>query len=718
MLRPPLSLTLGLLTAFGAAATASAQTGYSSGFETLNASAAGTVLTGQDSYTQPVTGGADFRVYTYAGNAIGMPANGATNTKFVAGTGPGNNVFARAQRDLSYGWAAGKWTIAFDTAVAFTGVLPTAQNVGSVSLQPSTTAKYFIALATWTDVNTAANWNANIIGFNAANTQVQYALPAAGFQNLGVKKWYRWEVDISFTTNEILEVRMKDLATNMTTAHTPSPTLYLFGGPTSSNPAPTAFRMFAGSSGTIPGAAGTVMAFDNVSLNPVSTGIKFGNSVVTVTVAAATPQGEMFEIDHQARTASKLTLSNAFATERPNCLTMADDARGWVGTNPLPANTPGNIFAISIDGAGNVTETKLNTTATAGGNVAQIAKVGSNLYFTTQNATGAGGILQHVPVAGGAVVTDVDLTTITGWNGLANSTAAIGTKVYVAAFDSGTAATTGSLVEWDTVTNTGTVALQLPKGKFLSGTAVFNTGIVYMDVNPDLANQLILVGVYGDVLYVDTVTKTVVQHDYSGFGTGTAGVSNLLNSGAYDRHTRDIVVGSRDGHVERICAGHSAEKIVPNVGSMPAGSVNGLANIPAVKGLDLNNGAGCAGNGGFTLTSADAYLPTGGNAGFKFACYSGTGGHPCVLGIGVSDPAFDLTPFGAPGCIVRSNLVLNLPAMLAGTGNGAGTASIAFSVPVSLIGGTVFTQWIEIQTVTKSNPVGVTVSNGRRITIQ
>ena len=49
---------------------------YGSDFEALNGSAGGTVLTGQDMYYIPGgTNSIDFNVYTYSGNALGLPVN-------------------------------------------------------------------------------------------------------------------------------------------------------------------------------------------------------------------------------------------------------------------------------------------------------------------------------------------------------------------------------------------------------------------------------------------------------------------------------------------------------------------------------------------------------------------------------------------------------------------------------------------------------------------
>jgi hypothetical protein len=225
---------------------------YATGFESLTASAAGTTLTGQDSFYLPVAGSVDLKAFTYAGS--GMPANPDGGSVFVAGTSAGT-TFARAQRDITYG--TGTWRLGFDILGKYTGVLPTAQNLGSFSIQPAA-SQNFIALATWTDVNTAQNWNANYVWFDAAGVQLQEVVPNPAFQSLSVNHWYRWETDVNLTTNQILEVRLTDLATNTTATHVPVGR-YLLGGMTPA-PAPTGFRMFAG------GAMGNTVAFDNVSI--------------------------------------------------------------------------------------------------------------------------------------------------------------------------------------------------------------------------------------------------------------------------------------------------------------------------------------------------------------------------------------------------------------------------------------------------------------------
>ena len=447
-----------------------------------------------------------------------------------------------------------------------------------------------------------------------------------------------------------------------------------------------------------------------------------GNSVAAVIDGSVTTgMSSLWLLDQQARTATKLTTPNDLAVERTNCVLMTSNATGFVGTNPLPANTPANIYGIRITGTG-VTATKLNTTATAGGNAAQLALADGFVWFVTQNATGTGGIVQKMPLIGGPVTTVLDLTTITGWNGLANALCIVGSKVYVGAFDSGAVATTpGCIAAIDRVTNTGSILLALPQGKYISGTTNFNTGLVHMQGR---GTQIHAYGVYGDYLVIDTVTATVVSHEFSGFGVPGTRTPNLANSFDYDPATGDGIVGSRDGACDRVASGQSAEDAILGVGdnaTRTSNSVAGLSHLPyPTDASDLSYaGSGCAGNGGFRLTDSAWGLPTAGNLGFKLGVYSGTGGDSvvCLLGGTAITPGFDLTAYGMAGCNLNiTSILAAIPLVLSGTGNGLGKASFPMPLSTGTYGLSIVRQWAEIQT-TKTNILGVVVSNARRMIV-
>ncbi|MCH7903177.1 MAG: PEP-CTERM sorting domain-containing protein [Armatimonadetes bacterium] len=232
---------------------------YQSDFDSLAGSAGGTVLTGQDGYFLPngPPNDADFNVYTYAGNTLGLPQNPNGGTQFIAGIGPAGGTFARAQRLSGFG-ALGVWTAAFDIAITFTGQLPTAQNIGSFSLNEGVPGVFsIINLARWVDPATASGWNADMVWFDGGGTQILEQVPDVNFQNLAVNHWYRWATDFSLNTNQVLEMRLTDLTTGTVVTHNPADRWLRPGAN------PDHHRFFGG--GGVPGNA---LAFDNASIVP------------------------------------------------------------------------------------------------------------------------------------------------------------------------------------------------------------------------------------------------------------------------------------------------------------------------------------------------------------------------------------------------------------------------------------------------------------------
>ncbi len=246
---------------------ASAQ--FASGFEppTYAGAAGGVDLNGQDGYYNPdppvsVTA----LVYVHGNNTLAIPALATGGMQFGAGTGPGDSVFARSQKDITYGGGTGVWYASFDIAVTFTGVLPASQNLGSLSTQPldvaAPTNSGFIMLATWTDPLTAANWNADFVYFDAANNFTLASVADGGFQTLTVNHWYRWTTKFDFDTNLVTRISITDLTTGVIATNDPVD-WYLAGGLIGGLPAPTGFRWFAGA--TVE--PGNAFAFDNVLIS-------------------------------------------------------------------------------------------------------------------------------------------------------------------------------------------------------------------------------------------------------------------------------------------------------------------------------------------------------------------------------------------------------------------------------------------------------------------
>jgi hypothetical protein len=252
----------------GVLVSASAAAQFATDFENQPyiGSGAGTALTGQDGfYLPPVAGSIGFDVHTYTGNTLGLPVNPTGGEQFVGGPpGPGFGQFIRSQRDMNFG--SGAWRISHDFAVTFIGALPSTQNIGSFSLQDLETSAGFVGLATWTDPNTAANWNADYRWFDDVGNDIIETLPDSRFQNLLANHWYRWSTVVNFDTNQILEVSITDISGGGGTATYSPVGRYLRGGSAGGLPLPTGFRFFAGGSGS---KAGNIAAFDNLSIAQV-----------------------------------------------------------------------------------------------------------------------------------------------------------------------------------------------------------------------------------------------------------------------------------------------------------------------------------------------------------------------------------------------------------------------------------------------------------------
>lgn len=258
-------LSAGAIAAVCLLAAPVASAGYISGFEGLNASPAGTILTGQDGYYLPSgVDSVDFLAFTYAGNALGFPQNPNGGSQFVGGTGPANAVYARAQRDVQYGDGTGVWTIGYDFAASYLGSGVSGQNVGSVSTQLYPDEATFIHLFSWVDPNNPVSFNAFYMAFDAGGTAHAQPgnSPGPEWENLDINHWYRSWTAFDLDSNMILEVGLIDLTTGIESTYTPAD-WYLAGGQAGGFGPPTGFRFFAGGS-----VAGNTMGFDNIGIVP------------------------------------------------------------------------------------------------------------------------------------------------------------------------------------------------------------------------------------------------------------------------------------------------------------------------------------------------------------------------------------------------------------------------------------------------------------------
>jgi len=233
---------------------------FSTGFEppTYNGDPAGILLTGQDNWYQPVVGSADYKVYTYAGNTYGVPDIGMGGKQFAGGRMEGNLAFARAQRNHNYG-TFDVWRVTYDVLAKYTGTPPALDNLGSFSLQSSTTNAYWSGRFQWMDPNQPTAWKHGFVTTEHPSTTPLFP---SDFQNLPVDKWYRVSTKFQMSTRKVLEASIQELPGGVVKTAVINET---FVNP--ANPTPTAFRFFTGG-GAGTGPPGNFVARDNFSLVP------------------------------------------------------------------------------------------------------------------------------------------------------------------------------------------------------------------------------------------------------------------------------------------------------------------------------------------------------------------------------------------------------------------------------------------------------------------
>ena len=261
-----LRLAVSGLLLWGSAAVAGPA--FYTGFEDYNGSSGGVTVNGQQGwYTPNVAGATDQFVFTYDGNALGMPANPFGDAQFLGAQTLQLGDFPRAQLDFDFSQAT-VWTVSYDIANGFNGVLPAVDNLSSFSLQDSTFARYFIALNTWTNPDTGDHWDAYYAVFNADGSMVDLPglSPGAAWRNLAVNHWFNQSTTFDFDSNTITSVSITDLDTGDTATFQPNG-WYLNGGAVFRPPLPTGLRYFVGGGDSYQDNVGS---WDNLTITAVA----------------------------------------------------------------------------------------------------------------------------------------------------------------------------------------------------------------------------------------------------------------------------------------------------------------------------------------------------------------------------------------------------------------------------------------------------------------
>jgi hypothetical protein len=265
----------------GMAATAAGQVTIDFEAPTYNGSASGVLLTngfgggGQDGWYNPVSGSNDTHVFTYLGNPYNIPQNPQGSSQFQVGRHAGLAAFGRAQRNINFN-PGGVWEASWDVLVQYTGVLPAEDNIGSLSLQPSSLSRFWQTIIQWmaSPSSTATHFKLGYGVFITPpynQTVVPYISPGPAWENLEVNTWYRQTTRWDFDSAQILTISIQNLSSGApaTIMDVSGLGWYLYGGPNSTSPLPTDFRLFTGGGGGLT-LEGNLTAWDNIIFQTVT----------------------------------------------------------------------------------------------------------------------------------------------------------------------------------------------------------------------------------------------------------------------------------------------------------------------------------------------------------------------------------------------------------------------------------------------------------------
>ncbi len=427
--------------------------------------------------------------------------------------------------------------------------------------------------------------------------------------------------------------------------------------------------------------------------------------------------GQLWLTDQSTLFSRRITLPSLFNTTGINALLVtyrsASTGRisGYLSTIKR-GSSAGDIYYFTIQNYAMTFLRKLNTTSFAGGNLAQLYSYGGRIYTVHQNSRYTGAVISSVPVAGGPVKLEVDLTTKPGFQGIGNALVGYRDDIYVATWNSATN-TREQIWRWNIRTRAATKVGILPKS--------LSSANYYGPVNMQIyaGYYLVVVGVNGDVAWIRRSNGSVYRQYHTGRWNKTAGkyYPNTLNSGCLCTKTYDWWLGSRDACLDVLSRSHGADQVV-RLGSNRAGSVTAVVYLPETTGYAYCYGDGGRGYQGYY--PVEVYLGTPHLSSiWRIGLFGVPGRAPVILGFGASRAKwgplrlpFDLGPLGAPGNYIRSAFDVAYGWRAGGLpGPGKGRLYVLVRIPnnPSLVGSWFYTQWLVIDP--GANALGITMTN-------
>jgi len=225
-----------------------------------------TSITGQDGWTNPVPGGADGQVLTYASGAIATNPEGGAQYLFTLG----ETTDARSQHDVDLS-GGNIWTLTYDMLMWNPGPKEAMENAANITLWSTPIGSEddpgFMTIFGYMGTTSNSPWG---IMFYVADSggAMQQDIAWVG---LSQNTWYRVSTVFDLSTKQVLGGSLYNLTSGVPVSDwTPSASRYFAGGAASTF-TPNAVRVYSDTTAGDPSIMNGV-AWDNLTLSSSDTG--------------------------------------------------------------------------------------------------------------------------------------------------------------------------------------------------------------------------------------------------------------------------------------------------------------------------------------------------------------------------------------------------------------------------------------------------------------
>jgi hypothetical protein len=283
----------------------------------------------------------------------------------------------------------------------------------------------------------------------------------------------------------------------------------------------------------------------------------------------------------------------------------------------------------------------------------------------------------------------------------------VGSVLHALTFDSFTMATTqGRSEHWTIDIGQPTLPVRkLPDLPAMSRFPVPKPNYAVTGATWDAGRGLLVIaGRGGELLWRTPSGKDVMHRALPGKSSWSSPLTGFFSVVAYNPDTGALALGDFDGNFEELRCPDAAFRT--NVFRLPGltrgTAMSDLSYVPSSVRY-LPAGDGCKQTNGRVACSYVNSLPTPGNQAFAFTVASPS--RMAFLMLGTDDRHWSLTPFGAPGCTLRTTPIVVLPGTITASG-----PVVRVPLPNQMLP-PIRTQWLIAD---RTNALGFVLSDARR----